>query len=51
MGKKSMAVILIKLCIMFLVLKLFFMPNYLNSNYDTFQEKSDHVFEELTTKP
>ena len=36
---------------MFLVLKLFFMPNYLNSNYDTFQEKSDHVFEELTTKP
>jgi hypothetical protein len=36
---------------MFLVFKLFLMPNYLNSRYKTFQEKSDHVFEQLITKP
>ena len=42
---------LIKLCIMFLVFKLWLMPNYLNSHYDSAEEKSNHVFEELTTKP
>ena len=41
----------IKLCIMFLVFKLWLMPNYLNSHYDSAEERSNHVFEELTTKP
>jgi hypothetical protein len=36
---------------MFLVFKLWLMPNYLNSHYDSAEEKSNHVFEELTTKP
>ncbi|MFR1240410.1 MAG: DUF4492 domain-containing protein [Butyricimonas faecihominis] len=44
-------IIIIKLCIMFLVFKLWLMPNYLNSHYDSAEEKSNHVFEELTTKP
>jgi hypothetical protein len=50
-GRRLWVIVLIKLCIMFLVFKLFLMPNYLNSRYDTFQEKSDHVFEQLITKP
>jgi len=47
-GKKLWAIILIKLAIMFLILKLFFFPNYLKTNFDTDQERSDHVIEELT---
>ena len=50
-GRNLWLIILIKLCIMFLVFKLWLMPNYLNSHYDSAEEKSNHVFEELTTKP
>jgi hypothetical protein len=42
------AIILVKLAIMFLVLKLFFFPNYLKTNFDTDQQRSDHVIEQLT---
>ncbi|MFZ4549926.1 MAG: DUF4492 domain-containing protein [Bacteroidales bacterium] len=47
-GKNLWAIILIKLAIMFLILKLFFFPNYLKTNFDTDQERSDHVIEQLT---
>lgn len=47
-GIKLWIIIIIKLIIMFAVLKLFFFPNYLNSNFDTPEEKSEHVFEQLT---
>ena len=50
-GRTVWLIIIIKLCIMFLVFKLWLMPNYLNSHYDSAEEKSNHVFEELTTKP
>ena len=50
-GRTLWLIIIIKLCIMFLVFKLWLMPNYLNSHYDSAEEKSNHVFEELTTKP
>ena len=50
-GRTLWLIILIKLSIMFLVFKLWLMPNFLNSQYDNAQEKSDHVFKELTTKP
>lgn len=50
-GRNLWIIIMIKLGIMFLVFKLLLMPDYLNSNFDTPQEKSDHVFKELTTKP
>jgi hypothetical protein len=48
-GKTLWAIILIKLAIMFLVLKLFFFPNYLKSNFDTEEERIEHVTRELTT--
>ncbi len=47
-GKKLWAIILIKLFIIFFVLKLFFFPNYLNTNFQTSEEKSNHVLEQIT---
>lgn len=47
-GKTLWAIIIIKLVIMFLVLKLFFFPNYLKTNFDTEEERIEHVIEELT---
>lgn len=47
-GKKLWAIIIIKLIIMFLVLKLFFFPNYLKTNFKTDEERGDHVIEQLT---
>lgn len=47
-GKKLWAIILIKLIILFLVLKLFFFPDYLKTNFKTDEERSDHVIEQLT---
>ncbi len=47
-GKQVWIVILIKLFIMFLVLKLFFFPNVLKKNFDTDEQRSEHVLENLT---
>lgn len=47
-GKRLWIIILIKLFIMFAVLKLFFFPNYLNTNFDNDKDRSNHVIEELT---
>ncbi|MBN1651394.1 MAG: DUF4492 domain-containing protein, partial [Bacteroidales bacterium] len=40
--------ILIKLFVMFVILKLFFFPNFLKSSFDSDQERSDYVIEQLT---
>ena len=45
-GKKLWIIILIKLFILFFILKLFFFPNIL-SQFNTEEEKSDHVHEQL----
>lgn len=50
-GKILWIIILTKILVMFIVFKLLLMPNYLNRNYTTDEEKSNHVFQELTTKP
>ena len=47
-GKAVWIVILIKLFVMFFVLKLFFFPNFLNSNFETEEEKGNYVLEQLT---
>lgn len=44
-------IVIAKLLIMFLVFKLCFMPDYLGSRYTTDREKSEHVLQELITKP
>ena len=48
LGKKLWTIILIKLIILFLVLRLFFFPNYLKSNFKTDEQRSNHVIEQLT---
>lgn len=40
-------ILLIKLFIMFFVLKIFFFPNFLNSKFSTDTEKGDYVIEQL----
>ncbi len=47
-GKKLWKIIFIKVFIMFAVLKLFFFPDFLNTNFDTDEEKGNHVLEQIT---
>ena len=49
LGRTLWALILIKLFIMFVVLKLFFFPRFLN-RFDTPQEKADYVSQELVDR-
>ena len=46
-GKTLWLIVLIKLFIMFIVLKLFFFPNYLNTNFSDEKSKANHVREQL----
>jgi len=47
-GKKLWAIIIIKLLILFVVLKLFFFPDFLKSNFNTDEERSNYVIKQLT---
>jgi len=47
-GRKVWVIILIKLFIMFAILKIFFFPDFLNKNWHTDKERSEHVLEQLT---
>jgi hypothetical protein len=47
-GKQVWLIIFIKLFVMFVILKLFFFPNFLKTNFRTDQERSNHVLENLT---
>ena len=46
-GKQVWIIILIKLFIMFIILKLFFFPNFLKTN-ETDKERSGYVLDVLT---
>jgi beta-lactamase regulating signal transducer with metallopeptidase domain len=46
-GKTLWLIVLIKLFIMFIVLKIFFFPNYLNANFSDEKSKANHVREQL----
>lgn len=47
-GKQVWIIILVKLFIMFVILRIFFFPDFLKSNYNTDEERSEHVMEILT---
>lgn len=47
-GKQVWIIILLKLFIMFAILKLFFFPDFLKSNFKNDQQRSDFVLEQLT---
>lgn len=49
-GKTLWLIVLIKLFIMFVVLRIFFFPNYLNTNFTDEQSKANHVRQELIDK-
>ncbi|HCT29791.1 MAG TPA: DUF4492 domain-containing protein [Bacteroidales bacterium] len=49
-GKTLWLIIIIKLFIMFFILKIFFFPNILKKNFKTDEERSNHVIEQLTNK-
>ena len=47
-GRKLWGIILIKLFIMFAILRLFFFPDILKKNFKTDEERSNYVLEHLT---
>ena len=47
-GRTLWKIIFIKLFIMFAILKVFFFPNFLKTNFDTDHERAEHVADELT---
>ncbi len=48
LGVKLWTIILIKLFVMFVILRLIFFPNFLNSKFESEEQKSDYVIEQLT---
>jgi len=46
-GKRIWLILLIKLFVIFIILKLFFFPDFLKRNYPTDEQRSDHVMEQL----
>lgn len=50
-AKIVLTIVAAKLFIMFVVFKMLLMPNYLNSQYTTDKDKSNHVLNELISKP
>ncbi len=47
LGKTLWKVILIKLFVMFAIVKLFFFPDFLATNFETDRERADHVARQL----
>ena len=47
-GRTLWIMILIKLTIMFLTLRIFFFPNFLKTNFETDEARSQYVLQELT---
>ncbi|MFP4059685.1 MAG: DUF4492 domain-containing protein [Bacteroidales bacterium] len=47
-GKQLWVIILLKLFVMFAILRVFFFQDFLGSRFDCDQEKADYVIEQLT---
>ncbi|MFH0783113.1 MAG: DUF4492 domain-containing protein [Pseudomonadota bacterium] len=47
-GRTLWRIIFIKLLVIFVVLKLFFFPNFLQTHFSTDQQRADHVLIQLT---
>jgi len=47
-GKKLWIIILIKLFIMFAILKIFFFPDILKTKFSTDSERADYVIDQLS---
>ena len=49
-GRKLWVIIIIKVFIMFAILKLFLFPDLLKKNFDNDNERADYVLEQITDK-
>ncbi|MEN9918656.1 MAG: hypothetical protein RL662_1092 [Bacteroidota bacterium] len=47
LGRTLWIIVIIKLCIMFLILRPFFFPNFLGSKFKDSDSKADYVRQEL----
>jgi hypothetical protein len=50
-GRKVWFIIIIKLFIMFAILKIFFFQGFLFKNYDNDKDRSEHVLNQLINPP
>ena len=50
-GRKVWIIIIIKLFIMFAILKLFFFPDFLQKKYNTDKQRSEYVLDQLINSP
>lgn len=50
LGKTLWKIIILKLVVFFVLLNLFF-PNYLKTNFETDQQRADHVLNNISTLP
>jgi hypothetical protein len=50
-GRKVWIIIIIKLFIMFAILKLFFFPDFLQRKYDNDKQRSEYVIDQLINSP
>jgi hypothetical protein len=48
LGRVLWKIILLKLFVLFVIFKLFFFPNYLNTHFNTDEERSNHVLDMMT---
>ncbi len=46
-GRKVWLIIIIKLFIMFAILRIFFFPDFLKKNYDNDKQRSEYVLDQL----
>jgi len=49
LGRTLWKIILVKLVVMFAILKLFFFPDYLNTNFSTDEQRAEHVIDSITS--
>lgn len=47
-GKLLWKIIAFKFIVFILIMKIFFFPNFLKTNFDTDEQRSSHVLENLT---
>ncbi len=47
-GKRLWLIILIKLFVFFVILRLFFFPDFLKTRFNTDEQRGDYVLEQLT---
>ena len=48
LGRRLWILVAIKLIIMFAILKIFFFPDFLKSKFNTEEEKSEYIINQLT---